>query len=65
MFNFLNEKIKRLTVVDISFVKLSSFFFVVIIVKLIPTLLSINYIMLIVLTVACGAKPFYTVWIKK
>jgi len=61
----LDERIKKLTIIDISLVKLSSFFFAIIIVKLIPTLLSINYIMLIILTIACGARPFYIVWISK
>lgn len=65
MFSMLNEKIKKLTVVDISMVKLSSLFFGIIVVKLFPALLNISYLMLIILVLICGARPFYTVWFKK
>lgn len=65
MLRILNEKIKKLTVVDVSLVKLSAFFFAIIIVKLFPLLLNLSYPVLIIIVVACGAKPFYSVWFKK
>lgn len=65
MRSMLNERIKRLTVVDMSLVKLSAFFFGIIIVKLFPALLNIRYLVLLILVIACGAKPFYSVWFKK
>ncbi len=65
MFCGLNEKIKKLTVVDMSLVKFSAFFFGIFIVKLFPVLLNMSYLILIILIVACGAKPFYRVWFKK
>lgn len=61
----MNEKIKKMTVWDIGLVKWSVFFFAIIIVKLFPQLLNIGYPILIVLMIACGAKPLCKFWIKK
>ena len=60
-----NERIKKMTVMDIGLVKWSVFFFTIIIVKLFPQLSKINYAVLIVLVLACGIKPLYKFWIKK
>jgi hypothetical protein len=65
MFEKMNERVKRLTVVDISLIKWSVLFATIIIVKLFPQLLQINYTALIVLMVACAVKPVYKFWIKK
>jgi len=64
MFEKMNERIKKMTVMDIGLVKWSVFFFTIIIVKLFPQLLRINYVALFVLMIACGAKPLYKIWIK-
>ena len=61
----MNEKIKKMTVWDIGLVKWSVFFFTIIIVKIFPQLLNISYPILIVLVIACSAKPLYKIWIKK
>jgi len=61
----MNEKIKKMTVMDIGLVKWSVFFFTIIIVKFFPQLLKINYTVLIVLMLVCGARPLYKFWIKK
>lgn len=61
----LSERVKNLTCVDLSLVKLSAFSFAIIIVKLIPSLLDISYPALIILTLLFGAKPSYSVWGKK
>ncbi|MBI5050559.1 MAG: hypothetical protein HZC11_06770 [Nitrospirae bacterium] len=65
MFDKMNERLRKLTVMDIGLVKWSAFFAAVIIVKLFPQLLKINYGVLILLTIACGARPLYKFWIKK
>jgi len=65
MFEKMNERMKNMTVMDIGLVKFSAFFFAIIIVKLFPQLLKINYVVLIVLVLACGIKPLYKFWIKK
>jgi len=64
-YNAMNEKIKKMTVLDIGLVKWSVFFSTIIIVKLFPRLLNINYAVLFVLVIACAAKPVCKVWIKK
>ena len=65
MMKYLNERIKTMTVWDMALVKWSVFFATIIIVKFFPQLLSINYAILLVLMVACMAKPIYKIWIKK
>lgn len=65
MFKKMNERLRKLTVIDIGLVKWSAFFAAIIIVKLFPQLLKINYGILILLTIACGARPLYKFWIKK
>ncbi len=65
MFESWNERIKKMTVMDIGLVKWSVFFATIIIIKLFPQLLKINYAVLVVLMIACGAKPLYKFWIKK
>ncbi len=65
MFNKLNERVKKLTVIDIKLVKWAVFFSTIIVVKFFPQLLKIDYWLLIVLMIACSAIPFYKFWIKK
>lgn len=59
------DALKKMTVMDIGLVKMSVFFFAIIIVKFFPQLLKINYAVLIVLVLACGIKPLYKFWVKK
>lgn len=65
MFERMNERLKKMTVIDIGLVKWTAFFFAIIVVKLFPQLLKINYPILIILALVCGAKPLYKFWIKK
>ncbi len=65
MIAMLNERIKKFTVLDISMVKMSVFFFSIMAVKFFPELLNLGYPLLIILVIACGARPFYNIWIKK
>ncbi|MBF0122714.1 MAG: hypothetical protein HQL21_04820 [Candidatus Omnitrophica bacterium] len=64
MIKMLNEKMKKMTVVDIGLVKLSAFCFAIIIVKLFPVLLNISYPVLIILVLAFGAGPLYKTWFQ-
>ena len=61
----MDEKVKKMTTIDIGLVKMSVFFFTIIIAKLFPQLLKINYAILIGFVLACGIKPLYKFWIKK
>ena len=64
MIRILNEKIKRLSVVDIGLVKLASFFFAILMVKIFPALLSLSYPVLIIVVLCLGAKPLYKMWFQ-
>lgn len=65
MFEKMNERIKKLTVVDIGLTKWSVLFSTIVIVKLFPQLLNISYPVLIILVLAAAAKPVYAFWFKK
>ena len=65
MFESWNERIKKMTVIDIGLVKLSVFFATIVIVKIFPELLNNSYPILIMFMIAFGAKPLYKFWIKK
>lgn len=65
MFEKMNERIKKMTVMDIGLVKWSVFFATIAIVKLFPQLLKINYVVLLALMIACAIKPVYKFWVKK
>jgi len=65
MFERFNARVKRLSFVDIKLIKWSVFFATIIIVKLFPQLLRINYWVLAALMVACSVKPAYRFWSKK
>jgi len=65
MFDKMNERIKKLTVIDIGLTKWSVFFATIIVVKIFPQLLNIGYTLLIILMLALAAKPLYAMWFKK
>lgn len=65
MFEKLNEKVGKLTYIDVQLIKLATFFATIIIVKLFSQLLRINYWVLIVLTIACSVKPVYKFLTRK
>jgi len=65
IFEKLNNKIKTLNVIDIGLVKWSVLFATIIIVKLFPQILKIDYRILIILMVVCSARPFCKIWFKK
>ncbi|HPS20686.1 MAG TPA: hypothetical protein PKY78_06855 [Candidatus Omnitrophota bacterium] len=65
MFENINKRINKMTVVDIGLVKWSVFFATIIIVKLFPQLLVVNYAILALLMVACAVKPLYKFWFAR
>ncbi|MFH1519180.1 MAG: hypothetical protein ABIE75_01225 [Candidatus Omnitrophota bacterium] len=64
-FKSLNEKVKKLSFIDVKLIKWATFFATIIVVKFFPQLLKINYPILIILMVVCSVKPVYAVWFKK
>ena len=65
MWQKMNEKVKKLTVLDIGLTKWTVLFFTIILVKFFPILLAIRYRDLIILTVACAERPVYQFFFKK
>ena len=65
MFEKLNQKAKNFTYIDIKFIQLAVIVLTIILVKLFPQLLKIDYWILIVLFILFAVKPFYKFWIKK
>jgi hypothetical protein len=64
VFEKMNQRVKKLTVVDIVLVKWSVLIWTIIIVKFFPQLLQINYPVLILLMVLFTVKPLYKFWFK-
>ena len=65
MFERMNDRVRKLTVIDIGLIKWSALFGTIIIVKIFPQLLNIGYPILIVLMLAAAVKPVYVIWFKK
>jgi len=65
MIKSLDEKVKNLSVIDIGLIKFAVFFTALIIVKLLPQLITIDFTILIVLVVLFSAKPFYDFWFRQ
>ena len=60
----LNQRVKKLGFFNIQLVKISNWFFALIVLKLIPEILTIDTKWFVVLLVLFALKPFYVVWLK-
>ena len=58
----LDKRVKNLDTLDIALTKWAVLAGGIIIIKLFPQLLDVNYLILIVLLVALAARPFYRFW---
>ena len=58
-------KMKNLDVLDIGLIKIAVLLITIVIVKLLPQLLDINYSILIISAIIVGARPAYKFWIMK
>jgi len=65
MWENLNKRLGKLNVFDISQIKWACVVFGLIIAKLFPQLLQINYAVLIALMLVLSACPTYKFWFKK
>ena len=61
----MNQRVKKIGIFDLILVKISNWFFALIVLKLIPGILNVNTGWLVVLIVLFSLKPFYAAWIKK
>lgn len=55
----LNNRLKKLSLIDFGFFKMAIIFGVLMVAKLIPQILEINIWWFVVLFVICAIKPFY------
>ncbi len=60
----LDQRVKKLGFFNIQLVKISNWFFALIILKFIPEILKIDTKWFVVLLVLFALKPFYVAWIK-
>ena len=65
MIEDLNRRLSKLNVFDIGQVKWACVMFGIIISKLFPQLLQINYVILVVLMLVLSVCPSYKFWFKK
>jgi len=65
MFGKMNERIRKLDVLDIGLIKGALFFAAIIIVKFFPQLFKMDYAVLFILMAICAIRPFYSFWIGK
>jgi len=61
----MNERVRKLNIFDIKLVQGCAMFMVLIIVKLIPQIMTINIWWFVVLLVICAIRPLYVFCIKK
>ena len=61
----MNERVRKLNIFDIKLVQGCAMFVVLIIVKLIPQIMTINIWWFVVLLVICAIRPLYVFYIKK
>jgi len=64
MFENLNKRLGKLNVIDIGLVKWACVVFGIILCKIFPQLININYSILVLLLLALSALPTYKFWIK-
>ena len=61
----MNQRVKKLDLVDVKLAQGAAMFFGLVIVKLIPQIMDISIWWFAGLLAVCAAKPFYVFWIKQ
>jgi len=65
ILNYMNERVKKFSILDVKLAQGVGIFVALIIVKLIPQIMDINIRWFVVLLVICVIKPFYVLFIRK
>jgi len=65
ILNYMNERVKKFSILDVKLAQGVGIFVALIIVKLIPQIMDINIWWFVVLLVICVIKPFYVLFIRK
>jgi hypothetical protein len=63
--DFFHERVKRLTIFDVKLVQASAMCVILIIVKLMPQIMTINIWWFIVLLILFAIRPIYVFYLKK
>jgi hypothetical protein len=58
----MNQRVKKLGIVDVKMAQVTAMFGGLIIAKLIPQIMDINIGCFVALFVLCAIKPFYAFW---
>lgn len=62
---YMNDRVKRLSIVDVKLVQCAAMFIALIVVKLIPQIMQASLWWFVVLAVLCGLRPTYVFFLKK
>ena len=65
MIKFFNERIKFFTVFDIKLAQLAAMFVMIILIKLIPQIIDLDYWVYILGAIICGIRLVYVIFFKK
>ncbi|MEA2096601.1 MAG: hypothetical protein U9P73_07925 [Candidatus Cloacimonadota bacterium] len=64
--NFFNNRVKEhFTIMDVKLAQLAAMFVLIILIKLIPEIISLNYWIYIVGAILAAIRPLYVMFIKK
>jgi len=61
----MNQRVKKLGIIDLKLAQGAAMFFALVIAKLIPGVMDLSIWWFVVMLVVCAIKPFYVFWIKK
>jgi len=64
-FSFMNERVKRLSIIDVKLVQAAAIFVALIVVKLVPQIMQLNIFWFAALAVLFGLRPVYVFFCKK
>lgn len=65
IIEYMNQRVKRLTIFDIKLVQMCAMLVILVIVKLIPQIMCINIWWFILLLVICAIRPLYVFYVKR
>ncbi len=63
--DYWNRKVRRLTIVDLKLVQVTSMAGILVVVKLFPEIISLSIWWFVALLVICAIRPFYVFWVEE
>jgi hypothetical protein len=65
MWSYFDKRARRLGILDTKLAQAASMFFALVIAKLFPQIMEVNFIWFVLLAILCAVKPFITFYIQK